>query len=381
MTGRERILAVLSGEIPDRVPVCPFVQEEFLSYIYPCKDQIDRVYDGVTCAVEFGFDLMARPKIFERPGFLRKSYPNWNVSVTGHKVDEQYIRVTTVETPRKTLQGVEAGPYCGAATSGIHMAITEYLLKDKADVEAFIEYMPRIDGTAVDDMRYLVAQWKESIGDIGIVVPWGWGSVYNHAAEYRNVESLMTDAYLEPRTYQALMEKLAYAQSEFNAELVRAGVECVGLQGNIANGAMVGYDFFKEHIQPYEQRVVDSIRSEGGKALLHNCGCATALYDNYIEMGLSAWETVAAKPQGDNDLQIAKDSIGRHMCIIGNLDQVHFLKTATEQEIAVETEKIVSIGKPKGNYIFAASDFLEKDTPVGNVQSMIESARTAGRYQ
>ncbi|MDD2462038.1 MAG: hypothetical protein PHT98_13260 [Kiritimatiellae bacterium] len=35
MTARERILTVLNGGIPDRVPVVPFIQEELLAWAYP----------------------------------------------------------------------------------------------------------------------------------------------------------------------------------------------------------------------------------------------------------------------------------------------------------------------------------------------------------
>ncbi len=41
LTARERLLLVLSGQIPDRVPVSPFVQDEYLSYFYPKKTEIE----------------------------------------------------------------------------------------------------------------------------------------------------------------------------------------------------------------------------------------------------------------------------------------------------------------------------------------------------
>ena len=35
MTPRERLLTTLRGGIADRVPVAPFVQEEYLAFYYP----------------------------------------------------------------------------------------------------------------------------------------------------------------------------------------------------------------------------------------------------------------------------------------------------------------------------------------------------------
>ncbi len=79
MSSRERILTVLSGQLPDRVPVSPFVQDEYLSYIYPEKKQVHRVFDAVELSRELKFDLIAKPRDFEEPHFLRKSFPNWEL--------------------------------------------------------------------------------------------------------------------------------------------------------------------------------------------------------------------------------------------------------------------------------------------------------------
>jgi len=97
-------------------------------------------------------------------------------------------------------------------------------------------------------------------------------------------------------------------------------------------------------------------------------------------MGLDMWETVAAPPQGDNDLKEAKELIGDSITLSGNLDQVNFLKKAALEEIEEEVTRIMNIGKQGGRYIFAASDFLEKGTPLENVKKVIEVAKREGRY-
>ena len=78
MTGKERILCVLAGGIPDRVPVTIFVQQEYLSYYYKRNDT-DRVRDAVRLAVELGFDVVTRQTVHQEPHYTRKSYPNWEV--------------------------------------------------------------------------------------------------------------------------------------------------------------------------------------------------------------------------------------------------------------------------------------------------------------
>lgn len=78
MTSRERLLCVLGGELPDRVPVSPFVQEEYLSWYFGKKDT-DRLFDAVALAQALDFDLITRQNLTPAPYFLLESAPNWEV--------------------------------------------------------------------------------------------------------------------------------------------------------------------------------------------------------------------------------------------------------------------------------------------------------------
>jgi len=147
----------------------------------------------------------------------------------------------------------------------------------------------------------------------------------------------------------------------------------------MAGGATTGPDYFREFVQPYEKRVIDAIHAAGKFSVYHNCGCAKRLYANYRELGMTVWETVSEPPRGDNSLAEAKVALGDKICLLGNLDQVDFLKRATPAEVAAKTREIVTIGKPGGRYIFSTSDYLEKNTPRENVVAMIEAAKDAGR--
>lgn len=380
MTGRERILTVLKGEIPDRVPVGLFVQEEYLGWFFPEKEQVDRVMDAVECARILGFDLLTRDRKFEVPHFMKKSFGNWDVNEKIKKDKGMLYRATEITTPDGVLKQVEAGPYEERTVSGIHFSTVEYLIENERDLEIFNKFVPRIDSETISEMKERAAFSRELIGELGISAPWGWGGVFNQAATYRNVQELLMDAYLNQEFYQAYMEKMTELIVESNNALTDTDFQCIGIQGNIANAGMVGAEFFDKYILPYEKELAKAIQDAGKFTLYHNCGKARVLQESYVKMGLDMWETVAAPPQGDNDLQEAKELIGDSITLSGNLDQVNFLKKAALEEIEKEVTRIMHIGKQGGRYIFAASDFLEKGTPLENVKKVIEVAKREGRY-
>lgn len=380
MTGRERILAVLQREIPDRVPVGFFVQEEFLAYYFPERKQVDRVVEGVECAKAFGFDILTRATTFSTPHFFRKSYPNWELEQQTTQENGNIYRTRTITTPDGVLKQVEAAPYHEKTISGIPFMTTDYLIEDEQDFEIFRKFVPEIDAESIQEIKASAQQAQQIIGETGVSVPWGWGGVYNVASKYRDIQKLMMDPYLNPEFYDEFMTTLTELMVRHYEILGETESDCLGIGGNIANAAMVGTKFFDQYILPYEQQLVDIIRQTGKYSLYHNCGKAKILYPSYVKLGMDVWETVSPPPQGDNDLAEAKAAVDDKLILSGNLDQIDFLKTATLDEIDVEVTRIIQIGKPGGKYIFAASDFLEKDTPLENIKRAIEVAVREGRY-
>ncbi len=380
MTSRERLLITMQGGQADRVPVAPFVQEEYLSFYYPQKSNLDRVIDAVELANELDFDLMAKHRALEQPHFFRRSYRNWELRRTQSCSGGMIRRKLEVVTPERTLMKEESGPDEGAATTGVHFMVTRPLLANSDDVEVFLKYLPHLDDKDRRQMGDIASCWSTIIGERGVLAPWGFAGVFNFCADLRGLDNFYVAPYEDESEYRALMDAVAGAMEDYCTALGDTRIDCIGIAGHMASGGTTGPDYFRRFVQPYEQRVIDAIHSGGKFSVYHNCGRAKSLYPNYRELGMSVWETVSERPRGDNRLADAKAALGDRICLLGNLDQVDLLKTATPQEVAERTIEIVHIGKRGGRFIFSTSDFLERQTPRANVVAMIEAAKEAGRY-
>ena len=380
MTSRERLLTTLRGGIPDRVPVAPFVQEEYLSFYYPGKKSVDRVIDATELANELDFDLMAKHRGLEPPHWFRRSRPGWELrhsSCVSHGMEHRRLEIVT---PKRVFVKEEARPYVGAGSAGGAFMPTRHLLSDRTEIESFFEMAPPLADEDRRDMNETVSTWKTILGERGVLAPWGFAGVFNFAAELIGMENLYMAPYDDESLYTFMMGRIADAACEYNQALVEAGADCIGIQGHMAGGRTTGADFFRKFVQPYEKRLLEAIHAAGGFSVYHNCGFARALYENYRELGMSVWETVSEPPRGDNRLAEAKTILGDRICLLGNLDQVDFLKTATPAEVDARTRETLRLGKPGGRYIFSTSDYLEIGTPRENVVAMIEAARDEGRY-
>ena len=121
MTPRERLLTTLRGQIADRVPVAPFVQDEYLAFYYPHKKTVDRVIDAMELANELDFDLMAKHRAFEQPHFFKRSYRNWKLRRTESRAAGMIQRRLEITT--------KALPTCGP----IHLVIERSSATQPAD--------------------------------------------------------------------------------------------------------------------------------------------------------------------------------------------------------------------------------------------------------
>ncbi len=380
MTSRERIITVLNGQIPDRVPLVPFVQEEFLKWFYPDRQKLDRVDTVVELAREIPFDVIAKPNRFMTPAFFKRDHLNWRVKRDTKREGDFWVTHLEITTPDHTLTHVTAVPDAGAATGGVMSSVRKHMLADEQDIASFVRWLPAADEQANCEMREVASAWKKTVGEMGISAPWGWAGVFNCAADLWGIENVMMAPYVEESTYRTLMESLTRGMIAYNRPLIEGGAEMIGLQGHMANGRSVSADYFMEHVFPYEKQLIDALHAQGAFTVYHNCGFARSLWPCYRKLGMTVWETVAEPPQGDNSLADAKLALGDQITLLGNLDQVNFLKSATADAVAERAREIMRVGKPGGRYLFACSDFLEKNTPVENVKAMLQGALEESVY-
>jgi len=379
MTSRERLLSVLRGEMPDRVPISPFVQEEYLSYYFN-KKNTSRLHDAIALSKELGFDLITRQYINPTPYFLQRDFENWKVAVTKEKVEDNYIRTTTITTPEGELKQVEGAEYNEKILEGIHFSTIKYMLQSQEEFELFKKYCPKREKQDDDHILGSGVEAREAIGDLGITCPWGIGGVYNLVATYMDVQDMLCDALTDEEYYEDYMNFFTDMVVDEYKVLAGSEFDAVGIQGNIANGAIMSNEYFDEFVLPYEKRAIDILKEAGKPTVYHNCGNAKILYPSYKKSGITVWETVSPKPQGDNTLEEAKEYFKDSLILSGNFDQINFLKTASADEVEKAAYEQMMTGKKGGHFIFSCSDYLEIGTPLENVKALIRGASQAAEY-
>ncbi|MCP4312402.1 MAG: hypothetical protein GY790_14155 [Bacteroidetes bacterium] len=377
MTARDRILMTLAGTIPDRVPVCPIVFENYIRQYY-ADPEINVMEATVHFLTDIGADIIHRncyPWLYL---FVETTGPindNWQVSIEHSQAGSKKQWNTSVRTPGGDLRVV-----CEARTMSRNedaYAYMELPIKETKDLDLLHKYEPAwshddVDTSALRDAR-------KGIADRGVTSPWVQG-VFNFAGlYYRNFEHLLMDPYADEGFYRALMEHALEQNWSYLKVLIENGADAFAYGGNLAGGE-VGPQFFEQFVLEYESELIHRIHNSGGRIIWHNCGKSSTLWGLYPKTGMDCFESLAQAPEGDTDLGEIKLNLGAHVALSGGVDQKDFLLKATVAEVEHRVAEVLEVMKPGGAYILSTVDYLSEDTPIGNIKAFVEAGKKYGAY-
>jgi uroporphyrinogen-III decarboxylase len=135
---------------------------------------------------------------------------------------------------------------------------------------------------------------------------------------------------------------------------------------------MVGPDFYRAFILPYEKELIDFIQGQGVAVLYHNCGYARSLLPLYPGLGLRAYESLTPPPYGDTVLEEAVRAFGRNTTLLGGIDQLDLLRTGTAGEI-------LDTVRGRCHFILGTTDYFNENTPADKIRLLAEAGHRFGR--
>lgn len=367
MSGRQRLLNVLNRRQVDRIPIVPFIHVNFVKAFLGRHD-IDPVTDTIQVYDHFGFDIIHRNCT---PAYddIRREGERWRFDDSVIQDGRDETTTTVIHTGTRDLRQVHRLTW--VVQYDAEASPTEYLIKSEEDFDAILAGQPPVGTIDVSP----IPRAQRLLGERGITAPWVHG-VFNHVAYYyRKIDDLLIDAMTDPAFYRRMMEYFLDRNISIISQFIDAGANMLSYAGNIASGKMVGASFFREHVLPYEKRLIDYVQSRGVHVLYHNCGYARNLFPCYRELGLRVYESLTPPPQGDTVLEEAFEKLGPEITLHGGIDQIRFLMTASPAEVRTRVHELLDAGGKRGNFILGTSDYLHEATPHENIVAIAEAGR------
>ena len=363
MTGRERFLAALSNEKPDRLP-CQVHSwmTYYLNTYLKGMDQYD-AYEAV------GMD----PVIYVSPNYLydeSRTAREWQLEVKdmGIGPDSYHHYHYSAVTPEGTLTWKKA-------SNRYTVWETEFIIKRPEDFELWKKYYPR--PIAVDWTPVIEA--KNRIGDKGIVrsgyYDFGQGSPWQSFADYLiGPREAIYATYDDPDWVHSVLQHML----ERKLEVIDLGgqqqldlVECGGGGGS---STVISPKMHREFCLPYDKIQIKALHERGTKVVYHLCGGLMPLLETVVENGADALETMTPPEMGgDCDLAEATRRVGDKLAFVGGFDQNRGFEKGNPAVIKKMVHQLFE-ACPDGGYIISPSDHFFFGDPE-NIRAFAEAAR------
>jgi uroporphyrinogen decarboxylase len=370
LNSKERTLATLRGQEPDRVPVYVTVVSEMaeelsqVTGIPPnnCDAYLTNRISHAEILTALGNDLVGIGSTAP-PCCPTKSRSD------GFRVDEWGFVYRPV-------------PHA----FGIYYEIVERPLKGIASAKELTHYRVPDPYTCG---RFDVAQehcerYGQDHALLGVIEC----TVFEMAWNLVGLEQFLTDMALRKQFLTDMALRRDYIEpllDEVTNYSIGIGLELIGLGADIMltgddigmdPGPMMSLNMWRKYLKPRLKCVFDAYKAAKPDIILayHTCGSVLPFIDELIEMGMGVLNPIQVTAHG-MDPAILKKKYGHQLAFCGGVDQRHVLPKGTPEDVEAEVRgRILEMGQG-GGYILAPTHDVQADTSVENVLALFNAAK------
>ena len=341
MTSRERVLAAISHQLPDRLPVDAICVENVPAIAEHLGVGCDEVLDRL------GLD----GRIVAAPSTLPVSH-----DANGEPMTEW-----------------RAAAVLDYGTSH------RYPLADAATV-AEVERYPWPSADSYDyETAGIVAR---DLGTRYAVRGPYWKPIFCQACSLLGMETALERMLNEPAIFEAALECITEHTLEYCERLLDAcgdglAVFCLGDDFATQRGLMLNPRHWRKFLKPRYQRLFELGKRRGLPVWFHSCGDVTSVLPDLIEIGVDVWETVQLHtlPMTPTEL---KTQYGRELAFFGgvNTQRLPFIGPA---DVEADTIRCIEVLGEGGGYICGPDHHIKPDVSPENTLALFDAARAFRR--
>jgi uroporphyrinogen decarboxylase len=381
MTGRERVLAAINHEEPDRVPIVIGASNATGMKAGPYHGLKQLL--SVTREDRYIYDWPELGTILPDETLMERLHSD----VRG--VFDSFPDATLARNAARPAHSsfiddwgsgqVEVGD--GTWYPGVHP------LAEATTIDAIERYpWPDMD----DPSR--VAHVREAAADLAadgryaiLATPWLLFP-FERAFAMQGLETFLMNLALEPEFAEALLwkieERCKVLMGHFldalgtNVDMIKIGDDLGTEQSLLMSPAM-----YRRILKPIHADYIAFIRARtGAKVFFHTDGDVFDLLDDLVEIGIDILNPVQSGSGQLGNLAEVKRRYGSRLAFCGAIDTQHVLPNGTPAEVRAEVRRAISTLGPGGGYLLSAVHTMMNEVPAENVLAMVDAVLEFGTY-
>jgi uroporphyrinogen decarboxylase len=337
MNSKQRVVAALEGNLPDRVPVF------LLSRRYSMK------------AANVSFKTCLEDTSGEK--YARAQADLWRLYGYDGVIDFGGVNAESAAFGSELTVSENESP-----------SIDVPLLQDLEDIEHLeVPEITRIQ--PIIRQLNVVKNLKKYVGP-EVPVFANVQCSFRSAAMLRGLNNLLIDLYENPDEIHKLLEKTTQMAMLYGRELVACGCDVLTFSNPTASGSVISRKHYQEFVFPNDKKMLDFFRDIGVLSILHICGDVSDRLDLIAETGYHGISVDSVV-----DLAYARKKVGNRVCLIGNVDVFEPLRRGTPEQVMKAAINCIRTAGTKGRYLLSAGCEVIPDTPEENLSALVNGAK------
>lgn len=370
MTNRERILAILAGAAPDRIPWIPR-----LLLWYNARQRtgtLPEKYRGCSLREverDLGVGTPARDGVVFR------------TRMSGVEVREHWVRELELLTEYRTPAGTVTTRFRGSEVlrqKGIQDLQCEFMLKRRKDYAA-VAYL--VEHTQFTPAYEEYAAYEASVGDDGYPMVHCGDCPFHHwmraLVGYENAFYHLQDY---PNEVERLLAVMLQRDREIAWKLVLDSPARLILHGVHFSSQMTPPSLFERYITPYYREFSQQLRARGKTLALHADNDTRHILRHIEQAGFGMAECFATHPLVETTLAEARSAWGNRVIIWGGVPSVILESHYSQAQFEAYMAEVFRTIAPGDAFILGVADNVMPEAEIDRIARITEMVESWGKY-
>ncbi len=382
MTSRQRVLAAINHEEPDRVPIIMGVSNATGIKMKPYQGI--KKLAGIQAADEYIYD-----------------WPELGTA----KIDEATMQRLGVDV-RGVRDMEPAATFARNQARPPHSDCVDSWGSGQIEItpgEWFPGVHPLLEATTIDEIdNYTgwpdmsdptrVAHVKETARKLAVgneyailATPWLLFPL-ERAFAMQRMDNFLLNLAMSPDFAKALLEKIADVCKALmgpfleelgdHVDMIKIGDD-IGTQDSL----LMSPKMYRELLKPIHADYISFIKERTkAKVFFHTDGDVRPLIDDFVEIGVDILNPIQTSAGKMSDLASLKKRFGKEIVFCGGIDTHRILPYGTPEEVRQEVRRVIGLLGEGGGYMVASVHTVMNDVPPENVLAMVDAVEEFGHY-
>lgn len=375
ITHRERYMAAIQHEEPDRVPIYAGLDAKFEEMLTGRRHASSKSYIGGGVPVAKDVE-MTDYEVLE-----------WNQKLSNDAIRRLGTDAFIVSDYWLWPRGYEP-IYLDEHTfidwwGKIYRLLTKVgtnywidgIIKTEEDLDNFVP--PDPDEINYDLVDFVVKDARD--GDYPVIGAVHLAGMFPYLM-MGGLDRFCINLYARPRFTEKVIEMVAETQTKIAVNIIDRGVDIIAESDDIAglDGPFWPPEIMKRCIWPPIKRLVDHCHRRGIPYLKHTDGNIMPVLEEFIDFcGFDGLNPI--EPQC-MDMAEVKRRFGRKIYLRGNVDITWVIPYGTEEDVRRDVRRAIDQGAKGGGFVLSESNSFHPNCKFENILIYADEAKKYGRY-